>query len=53
MADESYSAVYADSKITYTLPAYLDYLRELKKKATELNKAGKIAYVVVAIFILY
>ena len=46
MADESYSAVYPGSKINYTLPAYLDYLHQLKRKATELCNAGKIVYIV-------
>lgn len=42
MADESFIAVYpASSKISYTLPSYLDYLQQLRSKATELNKAGK------------
>ena len=41
MADESYNAVYPCSKINYTLTNYLDYLRQLKMKATELSKAGK------------
>lgn len=41
MADESYSAVHPDSKINYTLPSYLNYLQQLKRKAMELNKAGK------------
>lgn len=42
MADESYIAVYpTSSKISYTLPSYLDYLQQLRLKATELNKAGK------------
>ena len=41
MADESYNAVYPCSKINYTLPSYLDYLQQLKMKATELNTASK------------
>lgn len=41
MADESYSGVYKCSNIKYTLSSYLDYLQQLKMKASELNKAGK------------
>lgn len=41
MADESYSAVYPDVKIQYTLANYLDYLKQLKMKAIKLSKAGK------------
>ena len=40
MADESYLAV-SPGKIAYTLPSYLDYNKQLKMKASELNKAGK------------
>lgn len=41
MADESYNAVYPDSKINYTLVSYLAYLQQLKMKAEELSKAGE------------
>ena len=41
MADESYNAVYTCSNIKYTLSSYLDYLEQLKMKASELSKAGK------------
>ena len=40
MADESYSAVYPDCKINYTLSSYLDYLQQLQTKAKELNRTG-------------
>lgn len=51
MADESYAAVYPDSKVNYTLSSYLDYLQQLRMKAKELNKAGKKSVITIKCYV--